>query len=164
MNLQMKPESTLTRHVSRPSEPEGTQDGGVERHFPPREEFLSGGQTLDIPLPDSPPEHLLLDVVMTFAEGAVRLDAPGVGVSVEGDRIQEAFRRLVAAVEDYVASANGEEANLAHYASHTWFRFVPPDQARGQRLEADFWPEGESVEDFIEAATEGRYEEDEPDS
>ena len=29
----------------------------------------------------------------------------------------------------------------------------------------DFWPEGESVEDFIEAAMEGRYEEeDEPDS
>ena len=29
---------------------------------------------------------------------------------------------------------------------------------------ADFWPEGESVEDFIAAATEGRYEEeDEPD-
>ena len=129
MDLQMKTESTLTRHVSRPSEPEATQDGGAERRFPPREEFLSGGQTLDIPLPDSPPEHLLLDVVMTFAEGAVRLDAPGVGVSVEGNRIQEAFRSLVAAVEDYVASANGEQANLAHYASHTWFRFVTPDQS-----------------------------------
>jgi hypothetical protein len=32
-------------------------------------------------------------------------------------------------------------------------------------LISDFWPEGESVEDFIAAAMEGRYEgEDEPDS
>lgn len=31
-------------------------------------------------------------------------------------------------------------------------------------LVADFWPEDESVEDFIAAATEGRREEDEPDS
>jgi hypothetical protein len=32
-------------------------------------------------------------------------------------------------------------------------------------LATDFWPEGESVEDFIDAATEGRdEEEDEPDS
>jgi hypothetical protein len=31
-------------------------------------------------------------------------------------------------------------------------------------LVADFWPEDESVEDFIAAAKEGRHEEDEPDS
>ena len=31
-------------------------------------------------------------------------------------------------------------------------------------LLGDSWPEGESVEDFIGAATEGRYEEDEPES
>ena len=31
-------------------------------------------------------------------------------------------------------------------------------------LVTDFWPEDESVEDFIAAATEGRHEEDEPDS
>ena len=31
-------------------------------------------------------------------------------------------------------------------------------------LVADFWPEDESVEDFIAAAMEGRHEEDEPDS
>ncbi len=38
--------------------------------------------------------------------------------------------------------------------------------AGGSELATDFWPEGESVEDFIAAATEGRYEEeeDEPDS
>ena len=31
-------------------------------------------------------------------------------------------------------------------------------------LVADFWPEDESVEDFIASAMEGRHEEDEPDS
>jgi hypothetical protein len=31
-------------------------------------------------------------------------------------------------------------------------------------LVADFWPEDESVENFIAAATEGRHSEDEPDS
>jgi hypothetical protein len=30
-------------------------------------------------------------------------------------------------------------------------------------LVTDFWPENESVEDFIAAATEARHEEDEPD-
>ena len=38
--------------------------------------------------------------------------------------------------------------------------------AEANELATDLWPEGESVEDFIAAATEGRYEEeeDEPDS
>ena len=31
-------------------------------------------------------------------------------------------------------------------------------------LALDFWPEDESIEDFIAAAMEGRHEEDEPDS
>ncbi len=165
MDLQMN-ESTLTRHTRRPSEPEDTQGGDMERLFPSRDELLDRGQTLDIPLPENPPEHLLLDVVMTFADGAARLTAPGVGVSAEGESVQQAFVRLVADVENYVASAKGEEANLSRYAPHTWFRFVSPDQARDQQLGAVFWPEGEDVEDFIAAATEGRYEEeeDEPDS
>jgi hypothetical protein len=33
-----------------------------------------------------------------------------------------------------------------------------------ENLATDDWPEDESVEDFIAAAMEGRYEEDEPDS
>jgi hypothetical protein len=33
-----------------------------------------------------------------------------------------------------------------------------------RNLATDDWPEDESVEDFIAAAMEGRYEEDEPDS
>lgn len=42
-------------------------------------------------------------------------------------------------------------------------RGVSPAVAVGDSP-ADFWPEGESVEDFIAAATEGRYEEESPDS
>jgi len=115
-------------------------------------------------VPESPPEHLLLDVVMAFVEDEVYLNVPDAGISAKGGSVQEAFRHLVAAARNHVASAEGEEANLLRYEPHTWFRFVPPDQARYQHVRADFWPEGESVEDFIEAATEGRYEEDEPDS
>ena len=48
---------------------------------------------------------------------------------------------------DALAQAQGvlPPANVAYLATHDW-------------------PENESVEDFIAAATEGRYEEDEPDS
>jgi len=53
---------------------------------------------------------------------------------------------------------------LLRYPPPTWFRFVAPDEMRHQPRRADFWPEGEDVDDFIAAATEGRYEEeDEPD-
>lgn len=156
-------ESTPTGYVPRPSEPKDTLYDG-ERVLSPRGTLAGAVWAMDVTVPESPPDHLLIDVSMTFEGAGVRLDAPGAGVSVEGDDVQEAFRRLVAAVEDHVASASGEVAALSSYASHTWFRFVDPGKTRGERLVAGFWTDGESVEDFIAAATEGRYEEDEPDS
>jgi hypothetical protein len=134
MNPLITPESTLTHHVPRSSEPKSTrEDGGIERRFPPRDELLGAGQTLNIPVPESPPEHLLLNVVMTFADASVRLNAIDAGISVEAGTVQEAFRRLVAAVRDYVASAKSEEAGLLRYAPNTWFKFVPPNQIAAEQ-------------------------------
>jgi|SRR5215211_2494195 len=143
MDLRITPESTPTRYVPNPSEPK-----------------------IDTPAPENPPEHLLLSVVMTFTDARVHLDVLDTDVSAEGKTVWEAFRQLVAAANEYVTSVEGERANLSLYAPHTWFRFVPPDQARYHHRAADFWPDGENVEDFIAAATEGRNEEeeDEPDS
>ena len=153
--------STLTRNESCPSEPGSTHPGGhIEHHFPPPEERPGGDKAPDIPVPEIPPRHLLLKVVMTFSGNMPRLTAKEIGVVAEGDSIEEAFRHLIEATREQLASAEGARAELLGYAPHTWFRFVPPGQAERQRLGAYSWPEGEDVEDFIAAATEGRYEEE----
>jgi hypothetical protein len=113
-----------------------------------------------------PPEHLLVNVVMTFSGDMPRLTAEEIGVVAEGGKVEEAFRHLVEAARGQLASSEGARAELLRYPSTTWFRFVDPDLMRHRPPKTNLWPEGENVEDFIAAATEGRYEEeeDEPDS
>jgi hypothetical protein len=162
MDLKITPESTPTRYVPESSEPKSTL-GDIEGYFPVRSEFRGEGEVLDISAPEYPPDRLLLNVVMTFTDTQVRLDVLNTDVSAEGKTVWEAFRQLIAATMEYVATVEGEKANLSLYEPHTWFRFVPPGQMRYRHGAADFWPEGENVEDFIAAATEGRYEEEEED-
>src|SRR5215211_870498 len=72
-----EPESTLTSNEPR-------RDDDIERRFPP--------------------EHLLLAVVMTFSGDMPRLTAKEIGVAAEGDGIGEAFRRLIEATREQLAS------------------------------------------------------------
>ena len=111
-----------------------------------------------------PPEHLLLNVVMTFSYDMPRLTEGEIGVVAEGNRVEVAFRRLIEAAREQLASSEDERAELLRYPPTTWFRFVAPDQMRYRPPRANFWPEGEDVDDFIAAATEGRYEEEEDES
>lgn len=103
-----KPESTPTGKEPRTSEPGGASRGDPEHSFPP--------------------EHLRLKVVMTFEDGSPRLSATEAGVAAGGDRIQEAFRRLVEGTRERLASSEGAGAELLNYPPATWFRFVPPTQ------------------------------------
>lgn len=137
-----EPESTLTGNESRP-----TEAGSVRRNDHMEHNF--------------PPEHLLLSVVMTFSGDMPRLTAKDIDVVAEGGRIEEAFSQLIERTREWLASSDDARAALLRYPPSTWFRFVAPDEVRDQPSGADFWPEGEDVEDFIAAATEGRYEEDE---
>jgi hypothetical protein len=89
-----------------------------------------------------------------------RLTAGEIGVVAEGGRVEEAFRRLIEATREQLASSDNARAELLRYPPTTWFRFVPPDKMHDRPPKADFWPEGEDVEDFIAAATEGRDEEE----
>jgi len=127
MDLQITPESTPTRYVPDPSEPKSTL-GGIERHFPSHDELLGGGETLDIPMPENPPEHLLLNVVMTFTDAPVRLHAVEVGVVVESDSVPKAFRQLIEETREHLASSEDRRAELLRYTPTTWFRFVPPGE------------------------------------
>ncbi len=140
-----EPESTHTGNESRPSGPGGTRGHDVERRYPP--------------------EHLLLPVVMTFEGVMPRLTVVEAGIVVEGDKVGEAFRRLIEESREHLASSENPRAELLRYRPATWFRFVAPDKVQDRPPRAGFWPEGEDVDDFIAAATEGRYEEeDEPDA
>jgi hypothetical protein len=127
MDLQMTPESTPTRYVPEPSEPKSTF-GDTEHHFPSHDELLGGGMKLDIPMPENPPEHLLLNVVMTFTDAPVRLDAVEVGVVVESDSVPRAFRQLIEETRGQLASSEDARAELLRYPPTTWFRFVPPGE------------------------------------
>ncbi len=141
-----EPESTPTSNESRPSQPDGAR----------REEMF--GRRF-------PPEHLLFNVVMTFEDKAPRLSVVETGIVTEDKRIQDAFRRLIEETKERLTSSEGVRAELLRYPPWTWFKFVAPDPIHLRPDKADFWPEGEDVDDFIAAATEGRYEEeDEPDS
>jgi hypothetical protein len=66
--------------------------------------------------------------------------------------------------------ANGESgqnaaSKILRYPLPEWYSMDVVYRGLAQTLLViDFWPEDESVEDFIAAAMEGRHEEDEPDS
>jgi hypothetical protein len=126
MDLEITPMSTPTRYVPDPSEPKTTSDD-IERHFPVHDEPLSMGQELDISAPESPPEHLVLSIVMTFVDNRVRLTAADVDISAERKTVWEAFERLVAAARDQIETAGDERTELFDYSPETWFRFVPPE-------------------------------------
>ncbi len=100
-------ESTPTRDESHPSEPGSMRrDDDIEHRLPP--------------------PYLLLDVVMTFTDGNPRLTAGEVDIVAEGDKIEEAFRHLIEATREQLASSEGVRAELLRYPPVTWFRFVPP--------------------------------------
>jgi hypothetical protein len=111
------------------STPQSTRPGEeVNRIWPPPERLAGSGWTLDDPVSQSPPEEALLNVVMTFGDGAVRMEAIDIGVSVEGDKAPSVYGRLVDAVRMRL-EASGERSELLRYAPDDWFRFVPPDHA-----------------------------------
>jgi hypothetical protein len=165
MNLLMKPELTPTRIVRDHSEPQSTTPGKEADHvWSSPESVVEPGWTLDLPASESPPEDALLKVVMAFGDEVVRMEAIDVGIAVEGNKAPSVYGRLIDAVRMHI-EASGERVELLRYGPDTWFRFVPPGPIRSRPLKTDFWPEVEEVDDFIAAATEGRYEEeDEPGS
>lgn len=131
MDLRIKkPESTPTRDATRPSEPEGTKDGDLDRLFQPPEESFGGGPPFDISLPPGPPKEALLNVVMTFVGGdVVRMEAVDIGVTVEGREAPTVYGRLIDAVSAYLEASGDERAQPLRHTPDHWFRFVPPDQA-----------------------------------
>jgi hypothetical protein len=95
----------------------------------------------------SPPEHLRLDVLMTFSGNMTSLTASEIGVIAEGDRIETAFRRLIESTRERLASSEGARDALLDYPPYTWFRFRPP----GQTTYAD---EATLADGFISALNE----------
>jgi hypothetical protein len=65
---------------------------------------------------------------MTFSDDVPRLTAGEIGIVAEGGSIEEAFRHLVEATREQLASSDDARAELLDYAPHTWFTFVAPDQ------------------------------------
>lgn len=128
MELKITPESTHTPYAPDPSEPRSTL-GDAEHRFPFHDGVLGAGQTLDLPAPEHPPEHLLLGVVMGFTGATVRLDAVEIGAVAEGKSVWEAFRRLIEETRVHLASSESGRAELLRYPPTTWFRFVPPAQS-----------------------------------
>jgi hypothetical protein len=78
----------------------------------------------------SPPAHLLLDVVMTFSGTMPRLTVLDAGIVAEGSTIEEAFRHLIEATRERLASSDDRRAALLNYSPVMWFRFVPPGERR----------------------------------
>jgi hypothetical protein len=75
-----------------------------------------------------PPDHLRLDVSMTFSDDKPSLTAREIGVTAEGDRIEEALRHLIEATRERFASPGRPRNALLEYPPYTWFRIVSPDQ------------------------------------
>jgi hypothetical protein len=102
---------------------------------------------------------------MTFEDDEPRLSATDTDISVGGDGIQEAFRRLIDETRKRLASSEAAETELLRYPPATWFKFVPPVQtpdahtaALGNGLAGALNPlyefRGDSVRDFL---TENPY-------
>ncbi len=109
----VKPEFTFPSN-----EPRVPESGGARREEPERR----------LP-PDFPPEHLRLKVVMSFEGRVPRLNATEVGIAVGGDKIEEAFGRLIEETRGWLLSSGGARAELLRYPPSTWFKFVSPTQA-----------------------------------
>jgi hypothetical protein len=106
-----EPKSTLTRDESQP--------------------YAIGNKRRDDDIEHrSPPEHLLLDVVMTFSGTMPRLTVLDAGIVAEGSTIEEAFRHLTEATRERLESSDDRRAALLKYPDVTWFRFVPPGERR----------------------------------
>ena len=130
MDLRIKkPESTPTRDATRPSEPEGTQEGDVNRLFRPRTESLGGGPAFEIPVSQGPPEEALLNIVMMFGDGKVRMEAVDIGITVEGRDAPTVYGRLIDMVSVHLEASGDERAEALRHTPDEWFRFVSPDQA-----------------------------------
>lgn len=139
MNSPMKLELTPTRVERESSTPRSTHPGEeVNRIWPPPEHVAGPGWTLDIPVSQDPPEEALLDVVMTFGGGNVRMEAVDIAVSAEGREAPDVYGRLIDAVRSHLEALGHERAELLRYTPDAWFKFVPPDQAsigeRGKTL------------------------------
>jgi hypothetical protein len=81
---------------------------------------------MDVSVPPSPPERVVLDVVITFGSGLVRMEAVDIGVSAEGSEAPNVYARLIDAVSEYLEASKDDRAELLNYTPNTWFRFVPP--------------------------------------
>jgi hypothetical protein len=139
MSLQIKPESTPTRVTHDPSTPQSTHPGEeANRVWPHPERIVGLGWTMEVSVPPSPPEDAVLDVVITFGNDVVRMEAVDIGVSTEGSEAPNVYARLIDAVSEYLEASKDERAELLNYSPDTWFRFVPPNQARPKTLTERF--------------------------
>lgn len=135
MSLQIKPESTPTRITHDPSTPQSTHPGEEAKRVWPHPERIAGlGWTMEVSVSPSPPEDAILDVVITFGNDVVRIEAVDIGVSTEGTEAPNVYARLIDAVREHLEASKDERAELLNYTPDTWFRFVSPGQANaGER-------------------------------
>ncbi len=108
LKMPVKPEFTLPSN-----EPRVPESGGARRDEPER---------------PFPPDHLRLKVVMSFEGSVPRLNATQVGIVAGGDRVEEAFGRLIEKTREWLVSSEGARAELLRYQPSTWFKFVSPIQ------------------------------------
>lgn len=134
MSLQIKTESTPTRVTHDPSTPQSTPlDEEASRVWPHPEHIVGVGWTMEVSVPPSPPEEAVLDVVITFGNDLVRMEAVDIGVSTEGSKAPNVYARLIDSVSEHLEATEGERSELLNYTPDTWFRFVPP-RARPETL------------------------------
>jgi hypothetical protein len=130
MDLRMKPESTPTRLTCESSESRSTdRDKEANRVWAERPNIVGSSWTLDIPVSQGPPEEALLNVVMMFRDGKVRMEAVDIGITVEGRDAPTAYGRLIDAVSAYLEDSGDERSEQLRHTPDEWFRFVSPDQA-----------------------------------
>jgi len=90
---------------------------------------------MEVSVPPIPPKEAVLDVVITFGNEVVRMEAVDIGVSNEGREAPNVYVGLIDKVREYVEASTDERvALLKNYAPDTWFKFVPPKTV-AERLE-----------------------------
>jgi hypothetical protein len=135
MSLQIRPESTPTRVTHDSSTPQSTRsDEEASRVWPHAEHIVGLGWTMEVYVPPSPPDEAVLDVVITFGNDVVRMEAVDIGVSIEGREAPNVYIHLIEAVREHLEATKGQRAELLDYAPDTWFRFAPPKKARRKPL------------------------------
>ena len=118
--------------------PEATPYG--EQRFSVRYKMSRTRGTYSVPVPKSPPDHLLLSVETEIENGAVFMRAVEVDVAVEGDAPEDTLMVLIDTIEGWLRFLRDEEPTLApelepqrryvellRYHPVTWFKPIRID-------------------------------------